>query len=92
MREHLTNPFELDLEEQLKRDKELKKQWLDENSKFAIVLKNNKADFKKDFGFFMTVKGLEIYENMFKEEFDSIFKAYGSVMKKMEDHYNANKK
>lgn len=48
---------------------------------------NNILPERPDFGGFITVQNIDISEDIFKEEYDAISKAYFSVMKKMDEHY-----
>jgi FKBP-type peptidyl-prolyl cis-trans isomerase (trigger factor) len=42
-------------------------------------------------GFFITVEGLQISQDFFKEEYEQISKSYYSVMKKLDEYYKNSK-
>jgi hypothetical protein len=70
-----------------KYKEECKDKWLSENSHKSQLMGNNILPMRPDFGFFITVEKLEISEDIFKEEYDAISKAYFSIMKKLDEHY-----
>lgn len=62
-----------------------KEKWLKENSPKSQLLGNNILPMC--IGFFLTVEGLKISQDIFNEEFDQISKSYFSVMKKLDEYY-----
>lgn len=62
---------------------ELKKEWIEEQRKQIQLVNPNIIPTNPIIGFFFKVNGIEIPENLFKEEFDVISSAYFSVLEKL---------
>jgi len=71
-------------------NKEINK-WFSENSHISQSLGANIIPLHPIIGSYVKVNNLNISEDIFKQEFDIITKAYFSVMKKLEKHYINNK-
>lgn len=69
---------------------ERKEKWMKQNSSKSQLLGNNILPLHPELGFFITVEGLQISEDFFKEEYEQINKSYYSVMKKLKEYYKNN--
>lgn len=47
---------------------------------------------RPDFGYYINVQGVDISEEIFPEEFETITNAYFSVNQKLKEHYKNKKK
>ena len=74
-----------------KYKEEVKENWLTENSHKTQLMSNNIIPMIPDVGYFIKVENIDIPENIFKDEYDMIIKAYFSVMKKLDEHYKNSK-
>ena len=66
---------------------EVKDKWIKENSYKSQLMGNSIIPIKPDIGSYVKVFDLDIPEDVFKEEFDEIKKAYFSVIEKLDKHY-----
>lgn len=82
--------FEISLKNKLSQEKR-KELWMTENSPKSQLVANNILPMNPEIGFYLTVEGLQISEDFFKEEYIQISKAYFSVMKKLDEHYKKSK-
>lgn len=73
--------------QQSKIDEEFKKKWLNENAGQATLLSNQIISCRPDGGFFIKVENIEIFKNIFPEEYEKITEAYMSAIIKMKKHY-----
>jgi hypothetical protein len=64
-----------------------KEKWLKENSSKSQLLYYNILPMNPELGFYVTVEGLQISQDFFKEEYEQINKSYKSVIKKMDEYY-----
>lgn len=71
--------------------KEIQDKWLDENSFKSQLVSNNINSLRPTYGFYVTVNNMEIFEDLFKDEYVMITKAYASVMQKLDKHYKDKK-
>ena len=72
-------------------NKERKERWMKENSSKSQLLGNNILPMNPEVGFYITVEGLQISQDFFKEEYEQISKSYHSVMKKLDEYYKKSK-
>ena len=64
-------------------DEEMKREWIEEQSEFLKLVSPEIIPLSPTFGFFFKVNNVEIPQEIFKEEFDIISKAYFSVIDKI---------
>lgn len=64
-------------------NEDIKKEWIEEQKKKIQLVNPNLIPINPTIGVFFKVNGIEIPENIFKEEFDAISKAYSSVLEKL---------
>ena len=64
-----------------------KEKWMKENSPKSQFIGNNILPMNTEVGFYITVEGLKISQDFFKEEYEQISKSYHSVMKKLDEYY-----
>lgn len=65
--------------------------WLKQNSLKSQFLSYNVESLSPEIGRYITVEGLQISENFFKEEFNQISESYFSVIKKLDEYYKNSK-
>lgn len=68
-----------------------KEKWMKENSPKSQLLGNNILPMNPEVGSYITVEGLQISQDFFKEEYEQISKSYHSVMKKLDEYYKNSK-
>ena len=68
-----------------------KEKWMKENSPKSQLLGNNILPMNPEVGLYITVEGLQISQDFFKEEYEQISKSYHSVMKKLDEYYKNSK-
>ena len=68
-----------------------KEKWMKENSPKSQLLGYNILPMNPEVGFYITVEGLQISQDFFKEEYEQISKSYYSVMKKLDEYYKNSK-
>jgi hypothetical protein len=74
------------------RKEQNRQQWLDENCSKALLVSNRLIPLRPNMGYFVSVNGIDIGEDIFKDEYEAITEAYHSVMEKMEAHYKVIRK
>lgn len=74
-----------------KYKEEIKQNWLDQNAKHSQLMSTSMISVQPDLGAFIKVDKLEIYEDIFPEEFKQITTSYFKVIHKLAEHYR-NKK
>ena len=67
--------------------KGLHEKWMDEHAAQSMLLGPNMRGMAPDLGYFIEVEGLKVYESIFKDEYDAICAAHGSIMNKLKRHY-----
>ena len=70
---------------------QLKEKWMEKNSFKSQLLSNNIISMTPEIGFYITVEGLQISQDFFKEEYEQISESYNSVMKKLDEYYKKSK-
>lgn len=71
---------------------DVKTRWLDNNAKKVDNLLHSVRPLRPDIGFYLTVNGLDIGEEIFPEEYKIIYEAYLSVLRNVERRSKENKK
>jgi len=66
---------------------EINKKWLDENCYLSQLLSTGLVPMKPDLGYFMKVDQIEVFKDIFPEEYDKIIEATNSVLLKLDKHY-----
>ena len=61
--------------------------WLDNNAIKSQLFASTLMPMAPDLGFYIKVDNIEIYESIFKEEFNIIKTQYFSVINKLKEHY-----
>jgi hypothetical protein len=67
-----------------------RKTWFENNSFKGSMLGYHLMGCRPDLGFYIKVDNLEISQDFFKEEYETIVEAYHSVLDKMKEYYEAN--
>ena len=65
--------------------------WMDSNSYKSQFIGSNIIPLRPDIGYFINVNGIDIAQDIFKDEYAAISNAYFSVIKKMDEHYKKTK-
>jgi len=69
----------------------MSKEYIEEQRRHLQLLGSNITPMRPGIGFYTTVDGLEISEDLFPEEYESIQKSWSSVVKKIKEMKNQNK-
>lgn len=79
--------MEIEINDIEQRKIERKEMWLDENSGKATFISSGIIPLHPLFGYYINVDNIDIPEEVFEEEFNTIITAYFSVIDKMKKHY-----
>lgn len=71
----------------VKYKEECKELWLKENAHKSQLYSNNIVPMKPDLGYYLKVNNIDIYEDIFKEEYEIIHAVYFSVIEKLDKYY-----
>ncbi len=64
-------------------NKEIKEEWIKEQSKLLKLVSPQIIPMSPQFGLFFKVNNIEIPQEIFKEEFDAVSEAHFSVIEKI---------
>lgn len=79
--------MEIEINDIEQRKIKRKETWLDENTGKASFISSGIIPFHPSFGYYIKVDNIDIPEEIFEEEFNTIKTAYYSVINKMSKHY-----
>ena len=66
---------------------ETRKKWLDDNSKISLMIGPHVSSLRTNMGHFIKLNDLEIFKEIFPEEYAKLCEVNQAILKKLAEHY-----